>query len=207
MVAEGDLGNDAVWRTYELDAHRFVDDPAVTREKRQRLANVVRGGRDIEGQARLAWICFFGEVKSESAVVHRLRCIFKTLALRRSRNPSLSTIKVLLGDTGAPEYRRRSNIVLFEDCDCEPSAKACCGWQRLSNPFLGHLHAPTAKAWPNLTTDWLEIARRPTPGLRIACLAVDDAPNRGLFIPPGSNAADCSGLRVFLLRALDTLPT
>jgi hypothetical protein len=48
MVDEGDLGNEALRRTYELDAHRFVDDPAVTREKLQRLAEVVRGGRDIE---------------------------------------------------------------------------------------------------------------------------------------------------------------
>src|SRR5580704_11408938 len=32
-VAEGDLGNHALRRSYELDAHRFVDDPAVTRKK------------------------------------------------------------------------------------------------------------------------------------------------------------------------------
>jgi hypothetical protein len=40
----------------------------------------------------------------------------------------------------------------------------------MSEPLLGHVHAPVAKAWPNLTTDWLKIARRPTRGLRIACL-------------------------------------
>jgi hypothetical protein len=67
-------------------------------------------------------------VKSEGAVVHRLRCIFKTLALRRSRNPRLPTIKVLLRETGAPENWRRSNIMLFEDRYCEPGAETRRGW-------------------------------------------------------------------------------
>jgi hypothetical protein len=81
---EVDLGDNTLQPTHRFEARGFVGDPAVTRKERHRLADVLRRRRDIKHQPRVARICFFGQVKSESAVIHRFRCIFKKLPLRCS---------------------------------------------------------------------------------------------------------------------------
>jgi hypothetical protein len=61
----------------------------------------------------------------------------------------------------ASQQWRYGDIVLLQDRKCEPGAEARYGWN-LSDPFVGHLHAPVVKFWPDLSADWPEIARRPT---------------------------------------------
>ncbi len=55
-------------------------------------------------------------------------------------------IKVVLRETGASQQRRYGDIVLLEDRYCQPRAVPSYGRQSLSEPFLGHVHAPGGKA-------------------------------------------------------------
>jgi hypothetical protein len=55
---------------------------ALGAQRGQRFTETVRGGHDIEQQRGFARICYFGQVKSERAVIHRLRRIFKNRAQR-----------------------------------------------------------------------------------------------------------------------------
>jgi hypothetical protein len=49
-----DLNNDTLWRSYQFQAHRLVDDPEVALKERQRVAEVLRAWRDIEKDPSIA---------------------------------------------------------------------------------------------------------------------------------------------------------
>ena len=57
-------------------------------------------------------------------------------------------IEVVLRETDASQQRRYGDIVLLEDRYCEPRAVPSYGRQSLSEPLLGHLHAPVGKLGP-----------------------------------------------------------
>jgi len=83
-AGKAELPNNAIGRSLQLQAYSLIDDPQVALEVRERLAQVLRGRRDIEQQPRLARICSLGEVKPERAIVQRLRGAFEKRALRGS---------------------------------------------------------------------------------------------------------------------------
>src|SRR5689334_8559315 len=121
----------------------LVDDPAVARKERQRLADVIGGGHNIKQQPCLARIGAFSQVKSESAVVHRVRRVFEKLELQQSGDGMLPlAVKVILRDADVSQQRRYCDIVLLENRYCEPRAVPSHGWQSLSGPFLDHIPAP-----------------------------------------------------------------
>jgi hypothetical protein len=84
-----ELDNDPLRSPVQCQAHGFVDDSEVALEQRQRFAEIIRCGRDIEQQPRLARICLLGEVQPESGVVQRLSRIFEKRALRRCGDSTL----------------------------------------------------------------------------------------------------------------------
>ena len=145
---EAGLDHHTLWRGHELDVQRFVDDATVAGKERQRLADITRGGRDIKQQPRLARICTFGQVKSESAVIHRLRRIFEKIELRRSRDGMPPTVKVARRQARALQQWRCSDIVFLERRNREPGPEARYGRQTLCDRVLRHVPYPLEKLVP-----------------------------------------------------------
>jgi hypothetical protein len=89
----------------EFRTHRFVDDAAIARGERQRIADVFGGGGDIEQQPGFAWVCFLGEVQPKFAVPQCLRRVLENLALSDSRDAAPPVVNVALRNASAAQER------------------------------------------------------------------------------------------------------
>jgi hypothetical protein len=101
----------------ELQTHRFVDNAAIAPGKRQRVADVVGDGGDIEQQPRFAWVSLLGEVQPKFAVLQRLSAAYSR---------SLPCAKPRCDAEGrrcrAPKRRRGSTAMRL-------GRRACEGWR------------------------------------------------------------------------------
>ena len=75
------LDDDAFWLSRNFQARAFVDNAAVARKELPRLAEISRGGHDVEQQPDLTRVCLLGKVKPEGGIVHCLGRVFEKFDL------------------------------------------------------------------------------------------------------------------------------
>ena len=88
------LNDHSLRRSNEFQTHGFVDNAAVARQQRQRVADVVRSRGDIEQQSDFARIGLLGEVQPEDMVPERLPRVLKKLALRQSGDATMTVVDI-----------------------------------------------------------------------------------------------------------------
>jgi hypothetical protein len=121
----------------EFRTHRFVDDAAIARGERQRIADVFGGGGDIEQQPGFAWVCFLGEVQPKFAVPQCLRRVLENLALSDSRDAAPPVVNVALRNASAAQERCDWDVA--RDGRPWPSARRPRrAWQDCLARFRGH---------------------------------------------------------------------
>jgi hypothetical protein len=123
----------------EFRTHRFVGYAAVASSERQRIADVFGGGRDIEQQPRFARIRRLGEMQSKFVVLKRLRGVLKKLALRQSRDATLTIVNVALQNTGAVQQLLYWDVARAKDGDRLTCGEPRRAWQSGPADFPGHV--------------------------------------------------------------------
>src|ERR1700677_509170 len=136
---ELDLNRHPFPRPNELWTHRLVDDAAIARRERQGIADVFGSGGDIEQQPGFAWVRFLGEVQSKLAVPQRLRRVLKNLALRHSRDATLTVVNVALRYARVAQKRCDGDVVRTKEGDGLPSGEPRRAWQDCPTRVPGHV--------------------------------------------------------------------
>ena len=165
---ETDLDDEALRSCSQFHADSLVGYPAVARHKRQGFAEVFRGRDDIEEDPRITRIDLLGQVKTESRILDRFRGAIKEPALSSGRYAMMEGTalrQVALRDAGGAQHRGGGDVTPPQGVDCVLGRKPHRCRQALPAGVLGHVNAPAAKAWPDLSGDWPAIASRPAFGL------------------------------------------
>ena len=97
-----------------FQAYAFVDNAAVAREERPRLAEIFRGGNDVKQQRTLARVCLLGEVQPEGGIVQRLGRVFEKFDLTDGGYAMARIVEGVFGKTGAMQQRLGSYIAFVE---------------------------------------------------------------------------------------------
>ena len=112
----------------EFQTHGFVDNAAIARGERQRVADVFGSGSDIEEQSDFAWIGLLSEVQPEFIVPERLRRVLKKLALRQSGDATMTVVDIAFRNAGAIQQRGYRDVALAKDGNRLPSGEPRRAW-------------------------------------------------------------------------------
>jgi hypothetical protein len=122
------LNDHAFRRSNEFQTHGFVDNAAIARVERQRLADVFCSGCDIEQQSGFARISLLSEVQPEYIIPERLGRVLKKLALRQSGDATLTVVNIAFRDANALQQRGYRDVVLAKDGNRLPSGEPRRAW-------------------------------------------------------------------------------
>ena len=129
----------------EFQTHGFVDNAAIARTQRQRLADVLRGGSHIERQSSLAGIGLLGEVQPEFAIPERFCRVFEKLALPQRGDAALTAVDIAFRKTGAVQQGGRRDVARAKDGDGLPSGEPGRDWKTLGSVSALTFDAPSAR--------------------------------------------------------------
>jgi hypothetical protein len=138
---KANLDDDAFRLSQNFQARAFVDNAAVPRKERPRLAEIFRGGHDVEQQPSLARVCLLSEVQPEGAIVHRLRRVFEKFDLTDRGYAMARIVERVFGKTGAMQ-QWLGGYVAFVESRYRALGGEPCHCRRLLGRALGHVNAP-----------------------------------------------------------------
>ena len=85
-------------------------------------------GRDVKQQSRFTWIDLLSEVQPEFIISERLRRVLKELALRQSRDATMTVVDIAFRDAGTRQQRDYRDIALAKNRNRLPSGEPGRAW-------------------------------------------------------------------------------
>jgi hypothetical protein len=121
--------DDHIFRgSIDLQTHSFIANSAIASGKLQRVADVLGSGRDVKQLSRFSWVCLLSEMQPEFTISECLSRVLKELALRQSRDATLTVVDVAFRDASAHQQRGYRDIAFAKSRNRLPSGEPGRAW-------------------------------------------------------------------------------